>query len=423
MPKFKGTHKHVMEARHLRNRRGTYFVSGLLALTALWTLYSIKRVISRNKPLPSQLRSRLQSQQIPEQLAAMDFHPGKAWTDTDGALIQAHGGGVIHYEGVYYWYGENKAGTTYEAYSLGYSPPRVDVIGVSVYSSKDFVHWTYQGLALKGGTHPDIDPSMVLERPKVMHNPRTGKFVMWMHIDSADYELARLGVAVGDSPQGPFRYQGSFRPHGQQSRDFTVFADEQTGLAYVAYSSEGNRVMHISALTPDYTRVTRTYTKIFSGRGREAPAMFKHGDVFLMATSGCSGWEPNKLEVFWSRDPLEEWYSMGNPCKGGSDLENELTFFSQPTFVLAMPGLPGTFVFMADQWEPEDLSSSRYVWLPMWVKEAPKIGLDNKQTSWQRLNPFPTAETVIPPLEVEVRWFEAWSMNDLTANYTAAVAP
>lgn len=65
---------------------------------------------------------------------------------------------------------------------------------------------------------------MVLERPKVMHNPRTGKFVMWMHIDSADYELARLGVAVGDSPQGPFRYQGSFRPHGQQSRDFTVFA-------------------------------------------------------------------------------------------------------------------------------------------------------------------------------------------------------
>lgn len=65
---------------------------------------------------------------------------------------------------------------------------------------------------------------MVLERPKVMHNPRTGKFVMWMHIDSGDYQLARLGVAISDNPHGPFRYQGSFRPHGQQSRDFTVFA-------------------------------------------------------------------------------------------------------------------------------------------------------------------------------------------------------
>ena len=31
------------------------------------------------------------------------------------------------------------------ALSCSYSPPRVDVIGVSVYSSKDFVHWTYQG--------------------------------------------------------------------------------------------------------------------------------------------------------------------------------------------------------------------------------------------------------------------------------------
>ena len=71
---------------------------------------------------------------------------------------------------------------------------------------------------------------MVLERPKVIHNRQTGKFVMWMHIDTADYELARSGVAVSNSPIGPFRYQGSFRPHGQQSRDFTVYAVSQLPL-------------------------------------------------------------------------------------------------------------------------------------------------------------------------------------------------
>ena len=76
-------------------------------------------------------------------------------------------------------------------------------------------------------------------------------------------------------------------------------------MALLAYSSEDNRVMHITALTPDYTQVTSTYTKIFSGMGREAPAMFKHGDVYLMATSGCSGWEPNQLEVFWSRSAFQ----------------------------------------------------------------------------------------------------------------------
>ena len=57
-----------------------------------------------------------------------------------------------------------------------------------------------------------------------------GKFVMWMHIDTADYELARLGVAVSNNPIGPFRYMGSFRPHGQQSRDFTVYAVGQFAL-------------------------------------------------------------------------------------------------------------------------------------------------------------------------------------------------
>jgi len=59
------------------------------------------------------------------------------------------------------------------------------------------------------------------------------------------------------------------------------------------------------------------------------------------------------------RDPLGEWKSLGNPCTGGSDLENAFTFFSQPNFVMAMPDHPGTFVFMADQWDPEDLSASR----------------------------------------------------------------
>ena len=81
----------------------------------------------------------------------------------------------------------------------------------------------------------------------------------------------------------------------------TGMQDTDTGMGFLAYSSENNRVMHISALTPDYTHVTSTYTKLFVNMAREAPAMFKHKGVFLMATSGCTGWEPNKLEVFWTR--------------------------------------------------------------------------------------------------------------------------
>ena len=56
---------------------------------------------------------------------------------------------------------------------------------------------------------------------------------------------------------------------------------------------------------------------------------------------------------------MGEWGSLGNPCSGGSDLENEYTFFAQPYFVLPLPDRPDAFVFMADQWDPEDLGASR----------------------------------------------------------------
>ena len=37
---------------------------------------------------------------------------GSTWYDTDGELIQAHGGMILEHEGMYYWYGENKNGAT-----------------------------------------------------------------------------------------------------------------------------------------------------------------------------------------------------------------------------------------------------------------------------------------------------------------------
>ena len=77
--------------------------------------------------------------------------------------------------------------------------------------------------------------------------------------------------------------------------------DTDTGAGYLAYSSENNGFINFRAITDFYTHVTSTYTKIFVGMAREAPALFKHRGVFLIATSGCTGWEPNKLEVFWTR--------------------------------------------------------------------------------------------------------------------------
>ena len=88
-----------------------------------------------------------------------------------------------------------------------------------------------------------------------------------------------------------------------------LLQDSDTGIAYVAYSSADNgirnKTMHISTLTTDLKDVSSQYSRVFIGQSREAPAFFKFGDCFLLATSGCCGWDPNKLEnkleVFWTR--------------------------------------------------------------------------------------------------------------------------
>ncbi|KAK3284267.1 hypothetical protein CYMTET_8068 [Cymbomonas tetramitiformis] len=119
----------------------------------------------------------------------------------------------------------------------GRYPARVDAIGVSCYSSTDLLYWKYNGLALAadtGNPHADLHPSRVVERPKVIFNEMQQEYVMWMHIDVMDYKAARTGVAVSKTPEGPFRYLGSVRPDGQESRDMTVFKDPiNSGVAWL----------------------------------------------------------------------------------------------------------------------------------------------------------------------------------------------
>lgn len=289
---------------------------------------------------------------------------GEIWYDTDGNPINAHAGGFLFHKGKYYWYGEVKTGeTTYTPDQL-WEAYRVEAGGISVYSSENLVDWTYEGLALPpNATDPehDLHPSKTIERPKVIYNDSTGKFVMWLHVDNEFYSYARAGVAVSDTPEGPFTYLGSIRPNGFESRDMTVYKDDD-GRAYLIFSSDNNYTMRVSLLTDDYLNTTDVHTRIFVDMSREAPAVFKHNDKYYMITSGCTGWEPNAAMIASADSILGEWTPMYNPCVGP---DSDITFDSQSTFVLPIESKPGHFIFMADRWVMRDLEDSRYVWLPI----------------------------------------------------------
>ncbi|HUC85956.1 MAG TPA: glycoside hydrolase family 43 protein, partial [Candidatus Acidoferrales bacterium] len=324
--------------------------------------------------------------------AESTFRPGERWLDTDGKFINAHGGGILFHAGVYYWYGELKEGPTYvtEA-NKSWGGTRVINGGVSCYSSTNLYDWKNQGVALApvpDDPANDLHPEKILERPKVIFNARTQKFVMWFHQDSPNYAAARSGVAVSDTPTGPFKYLGSFRPNagvwplnateadrqpspenkvardfqaGQMARDMTLFVDDD-GKAYQFYASEENATLQVSQLTDDYLKPAGHYARILIGRSSEAPAVFKHQGKYYLIASGCTGWAPNTARSAVADHIFGPWTELGNPCRGP---DAEKTFYGQSTFVLPVAGQPGVLIAMFDRWKQWNLEDSRYLWLPL----------------------------------------------------------
>jgi hypothetical protein len=290
----------------------------------------------------------------------------ESWKDVDGNFINAHGAGILYHDGTYYLFGEIKKGKTWMVPDQNWECYRVPAGGVSCYSSNDLVRWKYEGVALApvtGDSTNDLDTGRVIERPKVIYNSNTKKFVMWMHIDRKDYSYARSGVAISDDPAGPYKYLGSIRPNGQMARDMTLFKDDDN-KAYLIYSSENNNTMHVCLLSHDYLTPTNTYSRILEGRNREAPALFKNKDKYYLVTSGCTGWSPNPASYAVAGQPLGPWKEYGNPCQGPGA---ETTFQSQSTFILPIKDKPGEYVFMADRWNKIDLEKSTYLWLRLYL--------------------------------------------------------
>jgi hypothetical protein len=335
------------------------------------------------------------------------FKPGEIWNDTNGVPINAHGGGILFHKGTYWWFGEHKI--------AGEEGNRAHV-GVHVYASVDLTDWRDEGIALAVDDSPgsEIPRGCVLERPKVIHNPRTGKFVMWFHLEpkGGGYDGARSAVAVSDTPAGPYRFLHSLRPNagvwpdnaptddrqlldvremkdlaalglggapfpwypknvcfrrdfegGQMARDMTLFVDDD-GAAYHIHASENNGTLHISQLNENFTDSAGRYIRIFPGRFHEAPAMMKYGGRYFLFSSDCTGWTPNTARLCSAPSIWGPWEEHGNPCLGpGALIAN--CFESQPTFILPVPGKEDAFIFMADRWRSRNPIDGRYVWLPI----------------------------------------------------------
>lgn len=166
---------------------------------------------------------------------------------------------IILHDGVYYMY------------------PTGDNVSFDVYTSYDLVNWEYAAKVFQPGGHN-------LWAPDVFYNQDDGKFYMYYTWDF------RIGVAVADSPTGPFHDHGILR-HGVI--DAHVFRDDD-GSLYLYYTDLGHIYVHRMSspihLTGGEHRILSVSQEWEHRTGwvNEGPWMMKHNGVYYLLYSGSA---------------------------------------------------------------------------------------------------------------------------------------
>ncbi|OJJ95025.1 hypothetical protein ASPACDRAFT_1860409 [Aspergillus aculeatus ATCC 16872] len=275
--------------------------------------------------------------------ASLDIVSGATWTAAGtNKHIQAHGTGLTEVDGVYYIIGENHtSGSSFQS--------------INCYSSTNLRDWTFENELLTLQASGDLGPSRVVERPKVIYNDDTRKYVMWLHIDDSSYAEARAGVATSDTVCGAYTYLNASRPLGFQSRDLGLFKDTD-GTGYLLTEDRANG-LRIDRLSADYLTV-ESNVHLFTA-DYEAPAVYKTGDTYFMFASQLSGWSPNDNKYTTATNLSGPWSDWADFAPSGSD-----TYSSQTSYVADVDGL---VMYMGDRWVSTDLASSTYIWLPLTI--------------------------------------------------------
>lgn len=279
--------------------------------------------------------------------------PGGDWQDSNGKQIAATEGGIIKVDSLYYLWGMDRSANNYA------------FVGINLYSSKDLKNWTFVNQILKKTSHPDLNNDAVVERAKILHNKKTGQFVMWMHFEGHNaYKTAEVGLATCNTIGGNYTFDSHFRPLDIDSRDINVYQDDD-GKGYLICTTKGNQNVSLFELDSTYTKVER---EIYRGSASddmecEGHAIIKTGGYYFWLMSWCTGWEFNDNHYFYATKLAGPWTSGGKIATS-----NTHTYESQVGFAVTVKGSEKTtFLYTGDRWSVNNYSMSRIVLLPIEV--------------------------------------------------------
>ena len=264
-------------------------------------------------------------------------------------------------------------------------------------------------------------------RPKVVYNPTTKTYVLWVNYAPGGYDNAgKYLSATSPTPAGPFTIAIAdvvMDPWTGNHGDFDLFRDGsgEGASAYILYTcycgpggSSGGTTVSTVLLTPDFLNATTTRSApLANGAGTnapvwaESPAFFSSGGFYfaLITHVCCFCRQGGGVSVFTAEHPLGPWsgeaYDIG--CANGTAVDGCSSSVgewnvpacggqgyswsgAQQNNVFAASTAAGTlWIWTADRWysSPDAIKGHDLQhWAPLsWGPPNPKA-------------PFPTAPTI-----------------------------
>ncbi len=269
---------------------------------------------------------------------------GKLWKTDTGATVQAHAPGFVRVGDIWYMCGEDRTNT--------WNPD------VNLYASCDLKNWTFVKKIIQNGvTDSRLGSSRMIERPKLLYNQKTGKYVVWCHWESGNYGAQEAACFSCDSVDGAYQLVWCGQPASTPSRDCNVFQDSD-GTAYFISTINSNTDLGLFRLSDDYYSVVEK-NEIFKGQYREAPAIVRLNDTYFMFNSACSGWDPNQQKMAYTSNLKNGWTSL-------ISVGNNNAYDTQAAAILAIKGTKTTtYLYVGDRWQDPDLASTKTIIFPI----------------------------------------------------------
>lgn len=136
-------------------------------------------------------------------------------------------------------------------------------------------------------------PNANFEGVGVVYNKKTKKVVIAAHFeDQGGYVAAKLYLAE-ITPNGALKLGFCGRPLGNDSRDQSIFIDDD-GSAYILSATRMNNDINIYKLNQSWTQPDSLINTVFKGQHRETPSIQKMRDEYYFFSSKASGWYPSQ---------------------------------------------------------------------------------------------------------------------------------